>query len=242
MSWEVPRVTGLRIQPGTIELWGLIANRTGLDIQGVHFLMRRYLRIGYGVLIGVIFGLGVLLTSWIGFSALKKQGNTRICHWCYLVLPLFICTGMIFSPFWFLGGGYQDYECQGDVIASSEAVGRDLEDKVPPGALIYWKGGLSPAPLLYLDDYDVFPPLLNGAYTLRQSEDSEALVKYGFWNISLAEQWAETATIVLIEGSRFDGGFLEDAVSSGDFLELDPTPPQSPCQPDSTIRIFLRKP
>jgi hypothetical protein len=242
MNWEVPRLSGFRIQPGTIELWGLISNRTGLDIQGVHFLMKKIGKTGLAILHGIWFGVGILVTSWLGFLILRKSSNSRNCNWCYLALSIFIITGLIFSPFWFLGGGYQDYECEGDVIASYEAVGRYLVKEVPPGALIYWKGGLSPAPLLYLDEFDVFPPLLNGAYTLRESGDVDALVKYGFWNASLAQQWAEEATVILIEESRFSDGLVESVANSDEFSEQTPSPPTLPCQPDSAIRVFLRVP
>jgi len=136
----------------------------------------------------------------------------------------------------------QAYDCEGDILTSYEAVGHHLMSKIPPGALIYWKGGLSPAPLLYLDDFDVFPPLLNGAYTQRKSADTDALVKYGFWNSDVAQQWAQEAKVILIEESRFSDGPVENMVLSGDFFELSPTPPTSPCQPDSRIRIFLREP
>ena len=242
MNWEIPRIRGLRIQPGTIELWGLIANRTGLDIQEVHFLIRKILKTGYAVLSGLLFGVGILITSWLGFYVLKKRGNSKSCSWCYLTTTLFLVCGFILSPFWFLGGGYQDYDCKGDVLASYDAVGRHLREKIPSGGLIYWKGGLSPAPLLYLSEFDVFPPLLNGAYTLRENGNTDVLAKYGFWNTDLAKQWIQEATVILIEEGRYNDTFLEREIESGDFTELPSTPPQSPCKPDSAIRIFLRAP
>jgi len=242
LNWEVPRLSEFRIKPGTIELWGLIANRTGLEIQGVHLLIRKNIKTGLVVFSGIMFGVGVLVTSWLGFIILKKRGNIHNFNWCYLSLVIFVSTGLILSPFWFLGGEKQDYECKGDVLASYDAVGRHLVEEIPPGALIYWKGGLSPAPLLYLDDFQVFPPLLNGAYTFRESGNEEALVKYGLWNRHLAEKWAQEATVVLIEESRFGDGIVENVINSGEYKELASTPPKAPCKAESAIRIFLREP
>jgi hypothetical protein len=141
-----------------------------------------------------------------------------------------------------LGGGYRDYDCDGDVLSSYDSVGRHLASEIPDGALIYWKGGLSPAPLLYLDDFEIYPPLLNGDYTLRESGDPEALVKYGFWTEDLARQWLEDATVILIEEKRFGDVPIDNAIGSGKFFELSPSPPQVPCKPDSVIHIFLREP
>lgn len=88
----------------------------------------------------------------------------------------------------------------------------------------------------------MYPPLLNGAYTFRESGNEDALVKYGLWNRYLAQQWAQEATVILIEESRFGDGIVENVIKSGEYKELDPTPPKIPCQPDLAIRIFLRVP
>jgi hypothetical protein len=242
MGWELPRIKDFNIQPGTIELWGLIANRTGLDYPDVHLLIRNNIRIGFVILCGFIISFGIFWVSLIAVKGFRKRLDSFNFSWGYLVFGLFIITGFFLSPFWFLGGGYRDYDCDGDVLISYDSVGRHLANEIPPGALIYWKGGLSPAPLLYLDDFKIFPPLLNGDYTLRESGDPQALVKYGFWTEDLARQWLQDATIILIEEKRFGDGPVETAISSGKFFELSPSPPQVPCKPDSVIHIFLREP
>jgi hypothetical protein len=241
MDWELPRFKDFNIQPGTIEMWGLIANRTGLDYLEVHILLKNNIRIGFVILCGFIISLGIFAVSLIIVKSFRMHLQSFNISWGYLVLCLFIITGFFLSPFWFLGGGYRDYDCGGDVLHSYDSLGRHLANEIPPGALIYWKGGLSPAPLLYLDDFKIFPPLLNGDYTLRESGDPEALVKYGFWTEDLASQWLQDATIILVEEKRFNDGPVESAISSGMFFELSPSPPQFPCKPDSVIHIFLRE-
>jgi hypothetical protein len=246
LDWEIPRFKDFSIQPGTIEMWGLIenlvANRTGLNHQDVHFLVGNSIRVGLGMLAGLMIGAGVLGVSWFAMNILRNRFSSLNLSWEFLAMIIFMCTGLILSPFWFLGGGYRDYDCDGDVLASYENVGRHLLSEIPPGALIYWKGGLSPAPLLYLYDFKIFPPLLNGDYTLRESGDPEALVKYGFWTEDLARQWLQDATVILVEEKRYDDGPIESAISSGKFFELSPSPPQVPCEHDSVIHIFMREP
>lgn len=242
MSWELPRFKDFSIQPGTIEMWGLIANRTGLDYPAVHILIRNRLRTGIVILCGVMISLGIFGVSLTAVKNFRKRLDSFNFSWGYLVLGLFIITGFFLSPLWFLGGGYRDYDCDGDVLSSYDSVGRHLASEIPVGALIYWKGGLSPAPLLYLEDFKIYPPLLNGDYTLRESGDPEALVKYGFWTEDLARQWLQDATVILIEEKRFGDVPIENAISSGMFFEISPSPPQAPCKPDSVIHIFLREP
>lgn len=116
MNWEVPRISEFRIKPGTIKLWGLIANRTNREIQEVHSLIGKTLKTGMAMFSGIMFSVGVLVTSWLGFLILKKRGNSRKYNWCYLAMVSFICAGYILSPFWFLSGERQDYECKGDVL------------------------------------------------------------------------------------------------------------------------------
>ena len=242
MGWELPRLKNFNIQPGTIEMWGLIANRTGLDYPDVLILVRNSVRTGFMILCGVIISLGIFGVSLIAAKRFRKRLDSFYFSWGYLVLGLFIITGFFLSSFWFLGGGYRDYDCDGDVLASYGSVGQHLLREIPPGALIYWKGGLSPVPLLYLDDFKIFPPLLNGDYTLRESGDPEELVKYGFWTKDLERNWLQDATVILVEEKRFNDEPIESVIGSGTFFELTPSPPQVPGRSDSVIHIFLREP
>jgi hypothetical protein len=223
-------------------MWGLIANRTGLDYSEIHILIRNGIRSGIVILCGGLISLGVFGVSLLAVKSFRKRLDSFNYSWGYLVLVIFIMTGFFLSPFWFLGGGYHDYDCDGDVLASYDSVGRHLATEIPPGALIYWKGGLSPAPLLYLDDFKIFPSLLNGDYTLRESGDPEALVKYGFWTEDLAQQWLQDAKVILVEEKRFDDPLIKSAIDSGMFFEVTPSPPQVPCRSDSVIHIFWRDP
>jgi hypothetical protein len=67
------------------------------------------------------------------------------------------------------GNTFRNYDCGGDVVGSYEAVGAHLQRLIPAGASVYWAGGLSPVPLLYLPRAEIFPAQLNGDYSFRMA-------------------------------------------------------------------------
>jgi hypothetical protein len=138
-----------------------------------------------------------------------------------------------------LGGSYNLYDCTGDAIALTN--NRRLPGAPSGGSLVYWKGGLSPAPLLYLPDIQIYPSQLNGDYSLRLGGEEDALLRYGWWSMPLAEKWVGEADIVLVE-EQYYYGWLKKAVRLAGYTELPLSPPTSGCRTDSQIRIFQRSP
>jgi len=151
-----------------------------------------------------------------------------------------LVAGLVLSPSVVLGSGYRNYDCDGDVIERFDQVGAQLAGSIPAGALVYWSGGNSAVPLLYLKDASIFPPQINSSYTLRLDGDPDDLSRYGFWNEDLAKRWANDADVILIE-ERLFGGWLGELTESSDFDELQPTLPTAPCRDEASIHIFVRK-
>jgi hypothetical protein len=151
---------------------------------------------------------------------------------------VFLAAGWLLSPSVALGAGYQTYDCGGDVIASYEAVGADLAARIPAGAKVYWEGGLSPAPLLYIPTVELYPPQLNAGYTFRIGGDPEALLRYGFWNQELAEQWLAEADFILVQERFYEGWLKQALLEPGKFEALGQTSPTVSCREDARIRIF----
>ncbi|MFQ5615519.1 MAG: hypothetical protein ACE5GO_03560 [Anaerolineales bacterium] len=110
---------------------------------------------------------------------------------------------------------------------------------IPPGSQVYWKGGNSAVPLLYVPGIEVYAPQLNGDYTIYEHDDSDTLLKFGLWSDALARQWLQEADFVLIE-ARFYSGWLRDTVESGNLESLPPTPPTVTCRPSAQILVFQR--
>jgi hypothetical protein len=184
----------------------------------------------------VILLLAVVLTYWVN----RRRQEIRISYGM-IAQTTFFLTGLILTPSLPLSGGYRFYECSGDVIASYEAAGHHLADVIPPGSQVYWEGGLSTVPLLYLTGVKIYPPQVNGSYSFNLGQDSDGLERYGFWNQELADNWVHQADYVLIQ-ERYFRNWLEEVVTRGRYRELQPTGLTAACQPDSRIRIFRRIP
>jgi hypothetical protein len=138
----------------------------------------------------------LLIAAGIRSLLLRRTG--KVFAFGSIALVVFIVAGWLLRPARVLGSGYQNYDCGGDVIASYEAVGKSLSEVIPPGAKIYWRGGLSAVPLLYLPGVEIYPPQINDGYSFRESGDSQDLRRYGFWNQELAEEWMADADYVLV--------------------------------------------
>jgi hypothetical protein len=126
--------------------------------------------------------------------------------------------------------------------------GKQLAGLIPPGASVYWKGGHSPAPLLYVPGVRVFAPQLNGDYSFYLTGETDILYRLGFWNEELARRWAGEADFILIQ-ERFYEGWLKDWVNGGgpaQYEEAGVTVPTAPCggeiEAGSPVHVFRRIP
>ena len=155
-----------------------------------------------------------------------------------MALTTLLVVGLLLSPTPVLGAGYGDYDCGGDVLASYETVGANLAAHIPEGASVYWDGGKSAVPLLYLPDRQIYPAQLNGAYSFRLGGEADALLGYGFWSTELQQNWQAEADYLLIEERVIDNYVLD----SDTWTEIAETPPAVVCFNDATIHIFQRSP
>jgi hypothetical protein len=217
---------------GGAEVWVVLVNKFGLSDQ----VARQLLRSLQAALLGLGVGVAILLLAWL----IRRFFAPRVTYSNFL-LVFFLVVALVFTPTFALGGAYTSYDCSGDTLAAYDAVGEYLASVIPAGAQIYWKGGLSPVPLLYLPDARIYPPQLNGDYSLRLGGEADALLRYGWWSQPLAIQWADEADIILIEDKYYSGWLLEH-VSSPDYVELPISPPVAACRSDSRIHIFQRRP
>lgn len=236
LNWRVPRlrtfITTGQLLPGYVPLWEYLKNNVGLPYN----LARRLLP----ALAGCMAGLMVLGIAYLISRLSRRDHAGSRPAFGALVLLVFLLTGWLLSPGPALGAGYRNYDCGGDVITSYEEAGAALAATIQPGARVYWQGGLSPAPLLYLQDIEIYPPQLNAGYSFRIGGDRDELLKYGFWNQELAEQWLTEADFVLVQ-ERFYEGWLKEALEEpGQFEMVSTTPPTVTCRDDARIFIFRK--
>jgi hypothetical protein len=230
MNITVPRMRNMHIQPGTTELWRLLANKFDLQYE----VLQRMLP----AIAGAIFGLLLILLTILIYSILKRKGMTTSIG--NIAIGIFIAVGLILTPTIILGGGKLLENCSGDVILQHEKVGKELADVIPGGSLVYWQNDVSPLPLLYLRNIRIFPAQLNHWYSYWRGGNPDLLEKNGYWNAELAYRWKQEADFILI-ADKYNEGWQAPLVEKGIYFdELAPTPATVPCRTRSIIHIYKR--
>lgn len=195
---------------------------------------RRYFPTGLGFLagIGVIWAAMVIV-----FIHYIRNRNWNL-SFGYAAIIVILVTGWLLTPSQALGGGFHTYDCSGDVIRSYEIAGQYLADRIPPGSQVYWEGGASPAPLLYLQPIEIFPPQINGIYTFRVGGNQRELLAYGLWNAEIANDWLRRTDFVLVSENIYNERMRSLLLEMGKYRLLGQTPRLGDCAPKSRIYIF----
>ena len=117
-------------------------------------------------------------------------------------------------------------------------VGEDLRKQIPVDASVYIDGANASLPLLYLNDRHFFPPQVNNYYSYKDQPDSDSLLRDGFWNATLKEQWRKTASVYI-----FDKDSLPEYDEEMDLSSFKSTTyiyPQGGCAPKIEYYVFVR--
>jgi len=225
LNIPVPRMQNMHFLPGTAVLWTSLRNKFGWSYEA----LQQAIPAAVGFIAGILFASS-------GMFLYKKRGHTSPG---FAVISIFLLTGTLLSPLKILSGGkFADY-CSSDVLVSHEAVGKHLAELIPPGAKIYWQNDVSPLPLLYLSDREIYPPQLNHLYSFRIGGDPDIMYQNGKWNAALQERWIKEADYLLISEqyvSSFDK--TEEFALTTD--EFPPTGITVPCRDKSIIHIYKR--
>ena len=230
---HVRNLLELRLFGGT-ELWVLIQNKFGMEYAEIVSAMRRGLLHWMPALGGLGLGAMILLLAfWVRRG--QPGGKTRF-GFAARAWALVLTLALLLSPTRLLGDGYVFYDCSSDVIASYETAGASLAEVVARGALVYWSGGDSAAPLLYIPEAEIFPAQLNDGYTFRIGGDSGTLDRLSYWDEALRTQWLGEADYYLIEGRFYDDYW----VNSGAWVHLAETPAVDACRAGASIHILGR--
>ena len=108
---------------------------------------------------GVLVGLALLVVVFLIFRLLRRKG----LNYAYVLAVTILILGFVLSP---LLAAFKPV-CSTDVIAANEQVGAYLARTIPAGSQVYWYGGSSVAPLLYLPHIKIYPVQIDGASTFR---------------------------------------------------------------------------
>jgi hypothetical protein len=228
MRLTIPRVKNMQIQPGSTELWRALSNKFGLASEQ----LSQIIPTAAGLLAAILFLVIISILYW----RTKKRipGST----WGAVTLLAFFILGLLLSPT-SLFGNAEEEDCNGDVIATMEAAGQHLASLIPPDSTIFWEGGLSPAPLLYLKDIKIFGAQLNDGYSFRRGGNSDDLYRFGFWNEELSKRWMSEADYLLIVDYGYKTGY-NTVIDLDKFEELPMTDFIATCRDNSRIHTFKR--
>ncbi len=235
---QVPRVRLFEILPGTTNLGAYPQSLFNLS----HLDLERYARRVIPTLAGLIAGgiwlslVGVML-RW----ARRKNEHRQYPSYGATLLTASLALGFVFSPSVVLGGGYDTYDCDHDVLRSYEDIGIQLNAAIHAGSSVFWRGGDSAVPLLYLPAVQLFPAQINGDYAYRLGGDPAALVAYGYWNEQVGREWIQQADYVLVDVENNDG-WIEAQLTNGPFIEIArASRPAEGCQNASPIYVYERQ-
>jgi hypothetical protein len=217
-----------------IPLEKILSRRFDLDFPD----QRRLVPAVAGGLAGLLILGSTVLIYYLYRTRIKPQSPHSFAYWITII---FILVGFGLSPAKFLAGGKAAYDCEGDTLESYKTAGNHLAQLIAPGSRVYWRGGLSVAPLLYVPNIRIYPPQINGDYSYYIGGDPDALLKFGFWNLELDRQWIQEADYVLVQESYYKE-WKEIAGNLEGFEELTPSPPTVLCEPGTAIHIFKRSP
>lgn len=221
-----PRVRDLRILPGFVTWQDILSNRFELSMSDA----RKYASGSFGLIVGALATLIIYVLWW------RRQNAARATFGAYYASAVLI-LGLVFSPT--LNGIYGRPDCDMDVIEANEQIGAYLGSIIPDGSLVYWDGGLSAAPLLYLPEASLFPAQINSGYSFIQGGDAVQLHRFGLWNEEMANEWKAAAGYFIIEEVRYPA--WKEFFNPEQFVEYKHTRVGTSCSKETRLRVFRRK-
>lgn len=214
-----------------VPAWAIMQNRFDLEYR----YARQVLPAIAGLFLGLLFIAGLL--TWAIFA--KNRPLSNLAH---TALAILVIAGFLLSPTALLGGGDETLNCGGNVVAGYELAAEQIATVIEPGDRIYYHGSNSPIPLLYLEDAEIYPAQLNNVFafsTLTDTEITDDLLRFGFWNQPLKEQWSSEADVILLEGRRYPE--WEPRVESGEFNISLVTDVVETCRGKDSELVVLRR-
>jgi hypothetical protein len=236
LSLRIPRIRSFlttgKILPGYVPLWDYLASKFGITYHTAHWMIDS--------LAGLLSGLLILLISFAIWSYLKRRRLFQFFSYGVITASVFMLTGLLFSPTVPLGGGFTQWQCDQNVIATYQNAGQYLARVIPPGSQIYWEGGDSVAVLLYVPGIKIYPQQLDWQWNYWLDGDPDALSRLGHWNIDLAEQWRRDADVIIIQQEYYNSSW-QALLSSDGYSEALKTNENLNCIPDSSLLVYHKR-
>ncbi len=230
LNMPVPRMRDGQFLPGSTILVDLIKNKFGFALP----VIKRYISSA----IGLVVGLGILLLAFFMWRRRFAKNFQERSGFAFILLNSYLVLGLLLSPL--LNAGGNQIHCKQDLLAANEQLGAHLARVIPPDSLVYWDGGLSFTPMVYVPDVRIFPPQINDGYAYKAGGDPDTLLRFGYWNSVLLTQWIDSADIFIIEVKRYS--YWKDFLNPQEFEEYQKPPTAPSCNDGAGLRIFHRLP
>ncbi len=226
---EVPRIRQMRFLPGTTDITSILGNKFDLP----YYNDQRYL---IGAISGFIAGLFFLLLSLVLGSIIKRKFKIGIS---WTIMTSVLLFSLVISPTRYFSGDSTIFICtEGDILAAQEEVADQVNSVIPPKSLVYLES-ITPISLLYIPDVRIFPPQANSMFYFIKGGVDEELLKYGYWNESLAQKWRVQADYLILGDER--GRSIEETVvktAPEKYSFMLETSSTVPCKIGTNLRIY----
>jgi hypothetical protein len=231
---RVPRIwsfiTSGKILPG-VPIWDTLANRYGISYNTSLRMIP--------LLAGLLCGSLVLMIGFATRMFLKHGKVPQLYSFGVITAVLFLLAGVILSPTVALGGGFNQWECNMNVIKAYEQTGQLLSRHLSTSDRVYWDGRNAVAVLLSVPNLHIFPQQVDDQWNYFHGGDSDALARLGLWNDELARLWRDEANVYIIQQVNFSS--WQSYLDNSGFVELQTLKTPLDCESDTFLRIFIRK-
>jgi hypothetical protein len=232
---HIPRIRSFfttgKILPGNVRLWDYLSVKFGIPYETSRWLIP--------LLSGLLCGLLVLLTGLVVWSYLKRKRLFQPYSFGVITVVVFMLAGLLLSPSAALGGGFNQWDCNGNVIKTYEQAGQSLRNVLSPGNLIYWDGGNAVAILLYTPGIRIHPQQLDWQWNYWQDGDPVVLSRLGNWNFALAQQWRQDADGIIIQQGYINSDW-QTFINSNGYSQAPGANEFLNCTPDSSLLVYRR--
>ncbi len=196
-------------------------------------------RVNVSIATAVILGILLVVLVAVGYRELVVRKRLNGYSFGSLLLVVFLVMGFWLSPL--MGGEYyQGGICQANIPATNQEIAQQVTDVAHTGSQVLWEAN-TVVPLLYAPGINIYVPPIYAVFSYRIGGDPQQLAKYGLWNDALASQWRTKANFIVTESRNYQpyqpGGDIDT-----NKYDVYQTVPTNPCDPNSYLLVYKRKP
>jgi hypothetical protein len=237
LAIHVPRLKTLlatgRLLPSQVTLSDFLDDRLRLPFDTLRWMGTTF--------VGLLIGLLVLAAAWGIWALLHRWQLEKRFSYGTLAVLIFLAGGLKFSPTYLLGGGFNQWNCQSNVVQAYASAGQELAQVLTPDEQVFWKGGNAPAVLLSAPWIKLQPQELDDEWNFFLDGDPDELARLGFWNLQLSNEWLHQAQVVVMQREFLDADWTAFLQDRGYTLKLE-TESNLDCSVVSSLLVWRRTP